>query len=77
MRKFKSEGKGGVQAAPTPPEYAAEVEAALSSLLPPRRVRRAAARSARAEAKTKPGKALYESLKRQTASLLDSPAGKA
>ena len=77
MPKFKSEGERGVQAAPTPPEYAAEVEAALSSLLPPLRARSADARSARAEQKTKPGKALYESLKQQMASLLDSPAGKA
>ena len=77
MRKVKSEGEGGVLAAPTPPDYAAEVEAALLSLLPPLRGSSAGARSARAEQKTKPGKALYESLKQQMASLLDSPAGKA
>jgi flagellar biogenesis protein FliO len=69
------------RAAP-PPEHAAEVEAAPPPPPPPppspplRAARPAEAKPVPAEAKAKEGKALYDSLEQEMASLLGRPAGK-
>jgi hypothetical protein len=74
VHEFRLEGEGRAQSAPPAPEYATAVEAAPYSPGLPRLLRSAEVRRALAEEKIKPNNRLYESLKQQMASLLDSSA---
>jgi hypothetical protein len=66
--------------APTTPEHGLEPEAALAPapppLPPPRAVRPAETKPARTSVKPKEGKAIYDSLEQEMASLLGRPPGK-
>jgi hypothetical protein len=71
-REPQAPSAGTGRSAPAP-EHAEEAETAAP---PPRAARPAEAKPARADARPKEGKALYDTLEQEMASLLGRPAGK-